>query len=106
MPHPKSIHTSRVGKSTIGPLIFWALVTLKEKLGEELVTGSKITNIINAYLVDEHNQKEATNVSRTLRGTTLRSQKWLIVEHGPLYGVVSDWLPYWTEIFGEAAPVI
>jgi hypothetical protein len=104
MPRPRNLQSARVGKSTTGPLIFWALVTLREKLGTEFATGSQITTIINSYLVDEHDQKEPTNVSRALRGVTLASQKWLISEHGPLYGVVPNWEPFWEEIFGEPAP--
>lgn len=104
MPKPKNLDTARVGKSTLGPYIFWVLVALREKLGEEFVSGSRIASIINTFLVDETNQKEATNVSRTLRGPTLRSTEWLIYEPGPLYGVVRDWEPFWEEIFDEPAP--
>ena len=104
IPIPANINEVVIGKSLHGPKIFWALVALKIA-GHQSASGAEITGIINDYLVDEHNQKEPTNISRALRRPVLQNQEWLITSPGPLYSVVDQWKQYWENIFNELPPI-
>lgn len=101
---PANITNMSIGKSEQAPLIFWALIALK-KAGYEWASGTEITDIINDYLVDDHNKKAPNNISRALRSEFLLSQTWLVKKFSTprkkMFGVVSDWEQYWLEIFGE-----
>lgn len=94
----------RVVGSTLGPLIFAALAVLVEG-GTSATTGAEITRTINMYLVDDHNRKEPTNVSRALRHPVLRAQPWLAVAIDPTsghprYALKPGWVEHWEELFG------
>ena len=107
---PKSINEVKVGLSTSAPLIFWSLVALKTQ-GYRYASGMQITKVINDHLVDDHNKREPTNISRALRGKVLPSQKWLAIKKAPnskrkLFGLTKDWKKYWEEFFEEEAPNI
>jgi hypothetical protein len=106
-PTPENILDVRIGNSTYGPLIFWALVALRKK-GKHYASGTEITLEMNKYL-DDYNRKWPNNVSRALRSETLRSQKWLKPRSGrregqKYFGLAEDWGRYWVEVFGEPAP--
>ncbi len=106
---PKTVHTARIGKSELAPLIFWALVYLRiqNNIG---ASGVEITDVINKHLVDDYNQKAPNNVSRTLRSDIMDSEEWLVSRkvsaRRRVFQVKPNWSEYWEEIFGEPAPEI
>jgi hypothetical protein len=105
---PRRIQEIRIDGSAYAPLIFWALVALRSA-GVRWASGVEITRIINEYLVDDHNRKEPTNVSRALRGKALKSQDWLAVLEGTKprrkrFGLSENWEKSWIEIFGKPVP--
>ncbi len=109
LPIPQTVHTARIGKSELGPLIFWALVYLRLQ-NSTGASGKEITDVINKHLVDDHNQKAPNNVSRTLRSDIMDSEEWLISRkvsaRRKVFQVKPNWPEYWKEIFGEPAPEI
>jgi len=104
---PENIAEIRIDRSEQAPLIFWALVALKN-CNKDFATGAEITEVINEYLVDDHHKKAPNNISRSLRSDTLQSQPWLITQHvSPRkkhFGLNEGWEIYWLEVFGEPPP--
>jgi len=107
LPIPKDIESMRVGRSEMVPLIYWALVYLSLK-GNSGANGVEITNVINEFLVEEHNQKASNNVSRALRSELLHSEGWLVAQkrspRNTLFRVVDNWRDYWQRMFGDLPP--
>jgi hypothetical protein len=106
-PVPDNITELRIERSTLGPLIFWALVA-SQRHGQLLISARKVTEIINKYLVDDHHQKVESSVLRALSSKTLRAQDWLRTEIDrksgyKLFGIKGDWQIYWDDIFGESS---
>ncbi len=91
------------------PLIYWALVYLSLK-GNSGANGVEITNVINEFLVEEHNQKASNNVSRALRSELLHSEGWLVAQkrspRNTLFRVVDNWRDYWQRMFGDLPPAL
>ncbi len=110
VPIPAGIATARIGSSTLGPLILWALVYLRAH-GKHLVQGARVAEVINQHLAEEGGAKAGTNVSRALRKKTLREQHWFNVQHDthgkkPRYGLKSSWKTAWLELFHEPPPAV
>jgi hypothetical protein len=109
VPVPENLTKVRIGSSTYGPLIFFALVILTKE-GRRFASGTEITRVINRYL-DDYDKKWPNNVSRALRSETLKSQKWLMSKPGQRrrqkwFGLADNWGQYWMDVFGEPAPDI
>jgi hypothetical protein len=108
VPIPENVTEARIGHSSLGPMIFWALVAAMAE-GQELVSVREITEIVNSRLVDDHNQKQASSIGRALGGKTLKAQEWLRAEVDPktgrkLFGLRPGWEVAWRELFRESAP--
>jgi hypothetical protein len=105
IPIPKNIADVKIGQSSLGAPIFWALVLLRKR-GVNFATGARITEIINQHLIDALHHKEQTNVSRALRHKTLQEQPWLVTVPGshPTYGLTDNWKEHWLRLFNEPAP--
>ena len=107
---PDNIANLRIGRSEQGPLIFWALVALKV-YGKDSSSGVEITDVINEFLVDDHNKKFTNNISRALRSPTLKSQPWLLIDSGShpkhkKFGLKDGWQIHWKELFDTSPPSI
>jgi hypothetical protein len=106
---PVRLADIRIRTSELAPKIFFALVILGQ-MKEKFVTGANIANVINQYMVDDLNKVESSNISKALRGETLKSQAWLIKTKAPnstkknLYSLSDDWQSHWEEIFKEKPP--
>jgi hypothetical protein len=76
--------------------------------GKFFSTGTEIADTINAYLVNDYDQKAPNNISRTLRSDLIKSQEWLttkkISARQVAFGVKDTWPKYWMQIFGEPPP--
>lgn len=108
LPIPENITKVRIGRSTLGPLIFWALV-VSSKRGHSHISAREATELINNYLVDDHNQKHESSILRALSSKTLQAQEWLRTEVDPksgrkFFGLKGDWRTHWESIFDETAP--
>jgi hypothetical protein len=110
IPIPADINERRINRSEAAVLIFWALAALAAN-GKELSSGVEITEVINSYLVDDDNRKFSNNISRALRGATLREQVWLrtVGDDGRsrnLFGLEVGWEQSWQAVFDAPAPRI
>lgn len=108
VPIPESISDMKISKSEQAPLIFWALAALKAA-DRSWSSGTEVTEVINLYLVDDHNKKFPNNISRALRSTALTTQCWLAVDDSlkrKRFGLAKDWKNSWVTIFEEPAPDI
>lgn len=105
IPIPNNIADVKIGQSSLGAPIFWALVLLRKR-GQNFATGARITEIINQNLLEALHHKEQTNVSRALRHKTLQEQAWLVTLPGPhpTYGLTENWKEHWVRLFKEPAP--
>jgi hypothetical protein len=78
--------------------------------GKFFAIGVETTEIVNEYLVSDYDQKATNNISRTLRSKNMQSQAWLLTKkltaRQKAFGVKENWQTYWTEIFGEPAPIL
>ncbi len=109
IPIPSSINSLTIGRSEQGPLIFWALVQLRAE-GITSATGVEITNVINVYLVGDHEKKAPNNISRALRSATLQNQPWLLTipisERKKSFALRDGWEQYWLALFGSTPPML
>ncbi len=109
LPIPKTLGNAKIGRSELGPMVFWALIHLRIN-GKYLATGTEIAEVINSYLVSDYNQKAPNNVSRTLRSDLLKSQQWLIMKKISArqvgFSVKDTWPEHWAHIFGESPPEV
>jgi hypothetical protein len=105
LPIPPNLNEVKIGNSSLGVLVLWAMVALK-KVGRNTVTGAEITEVINKFLVDDYHQKQAASVLRSLRQPTLQSQDWLITRPGPKYSLSDEWERYWIKLFNETVPEV
>jgi ABC-type dipeptide/oligopeptide/nickel transport system ATPase component len=102
---PDNLSTIKINQSDHASLIFWALVVLRLS-GIHASSGVQITDIVNEYLVDDHNRKFSNNISRALRSPALVSQPWLVILNRyrgkrNFFGVSNDWPTFWESYFGE-----
>jgi hypothetical protein len=108
IPYPANVKKTVVNGSQTVAAVLWSLAALRAQ-GREWCTGAEITRLMNQHVFSDHEKKEPTNISRALRGKTLRAQKWLAVagnKGGWLYGLSDSWRDEWQAIFGQAAPSI
>jgi len=107
IPVPPNIRTTKISGSSLGALIFWAMVELRAN-GKTPVSGSQITRVINLHLTDDHTQKEATNISKALRGKVMQSQPWIITTISQnkrrLFSLNPSWKEWWKKIFNCNPP--
>lgn len=107
---PENILDMSISRSSQAPLIFWSLVALRFA-GYRYNSGIEITEVINTYLVGDHQKKFPNNISRALRQPTLVSQPWLSISYKHqgnrnFFGLSNNWSIYWQEHFEEDAPDI
>ena len=102
---PPSDEFRRIGTSEAVPLIFAAMVRLAAR-GNASPRGIDITHEINTFITDGR-RKEPTNISRALRGSALRTQRWFTVEgrlRAYTFRLSDAWRESWQEIFRVAPP--
>lgn len=106
IPLPADIRRTIVHGSQSVAAVFWSLVALKAQ-GSLWSTGADIARVMNQHLFSDQDKKEPTNISRALRGSTLRAQRWLSVSGTKgawKYGLAATWEEDWRSIFGQDPP--
>ncbi|NMH66175.1 ATP-binding protein [Shewanella salipaludis] len=106
---PDELESYKVSNTEYIPLIFIGLV-IRAILGYSESTGAELTFVINRYLVDEHNQKFANNVSRALRNEKIMIQEWISyktlnsLSNKKSFSLSEGWDSHWVTIFNTEIP--
>lgn len=107
IPIPENITKVVIRSTRTPPLVFWSLANAKAG-GIDYLSGTEITKMINMHLLDDQQKLAATNVSKSMRGSVMRSQPWLrhitAANGHSAFSLSKDWKSHWIDVFKSEAP--